>query len=161
MERTELETQTGIEIAPILITGCARSGTSMVGGIINICGAFGGKLYGPTRYNQKGMFENSSIRENVDKTYLKSIHCDPKGQDPLPDTSSLPIPRDWKQKVENIMLKEGYKKGPWFYKGARNCLVWPVWHYAFPEAKWIIVRRRTVDIAESCINTAFMNKYGT
>ena len=32
---------------PILITGCARSGTSMIAGVINICGAFGGDMAGP------------------------------------------------------------------------------------------------------------------
>ena len=41
---------------PILITGCARSGTSMVAGIINMSGAFGGVMAGPNKNNQKGNF---------------------------------------------------------------------------------------------------------
>lgn len=150
-----------IEQSPILITGCARSGTSLVAGIINICGGFGGRMSGPTPYNRKGMFENVNIKQQVDKGYLRDIRMDPKGQDPLPDTSTLPIPRDWAKRVESIMLAEGYEKGPWFYKGARCCLVWPVWHYAYPNAKWVIVRRRTADIADSCTRTGFMNAYGT
>jgi len=155
MENKQLE----IEQSPILITGCARSGTSMVAGVINICGSFGGKLYGPNKYNAKGMFENQRIREAIDKGYLRELKMDPKGQKPLPDTSKLPIPSDWKQKVDRIIVEEGYQGGSWFYKGARCCLVWPVWHYAYPNAKWIIVRRRSADIASSCLNTSFMDAY--
>ena len=157
MENRKLE----LEKSPIIITGAARSGTSLIAGVINICGAFGGELYGATAYNKKGMFENPTIRERIGKEYLRSIGMDPKGQLPLPDTSSLQIPSDWRSKVEEVMIKEGYKKGPWFYKGATCCLIWPVWHYAFPNAKWIIVRRRSADIATSCLSTAFMNKYRT
>jgi hypothetical protein len=45
------------------------------------------------------------------------------------------------------------------YKGAKMCLTWPIWHYAFPDAKWIIVRRRTGDIVDSCIKTGFMRAF--
>lgn len=148
-----------IEKSPILITGAARSGTSLMAGVIDICGAYGGNMFGGNRHNQKGMFENKAIREQVDKNYLRSISMDPKGQYPLPNTSNLPIPSDWSEKVEEIILAEGYKEGEWFYKGARSCLFWPVWHYAYPNAKWVIVRRRTADIATSCMNTGFMNYY--
>ena len=148
-----------IDKSPILVTGAARSGTSLIGGVINICGAFGGNMFPGNKYNAKGMFENIHLRESVDKGYLKSIKMDPKGQFPLPDTNSIPIPSDWRRQVETIMLKDGYKDGEWFYKGARSCLFWPVWHYAYPNAKWVIVRRRTADIATSCMNTGFMNHY--
>ena len=145
---------------PILITGCARSGTSLVAGSIEICGAFGGKLSGPNRNNKKGMFENSAIRDTVVKPYLREQGVDPKGQYPLPDINKLSIPNDWKSKIENIITNEGYNGGPWFYKGAKMCLMWPVWHYAFPNAKWVIVRRRTADIINSCLKTGFMTAFG-
>lgn len=146
--------------SPILITGCARSGTSLVAGVINICGAFGGHTGPGNKWNEKGLFENMRIRE-IDKAYLRSIGVDPKGQKPLPNTSKLSIPSDWKDKIQGAIIQDGYKEGPWFYKGARNCLTWPVWHYAFPNAKWVIVRRRSADIAESCLKTSFMNAYDT
>lgn len=150
-----------IEQSPILITGCARSGTSMVAGVIHKCGGFGGDLIGPSPYNAKGMFENRFIRDKIDKGYLRAIGVDPKGQNPFPDTSNMPIPSNWKAQVDAVMLREGYKEGPWFYKGARCCLVWPVWNYAYPNAKWVIVRRKTADIIDSCLNTSFMNAYTT
>lgn len=145
--------------SPILITGCARSGTSMVAGAIYTCKAFGGKLSGPNRNNEKGMFENTRIRQTISKPYLRSIGMDPLGQYPLPRMVQITIPTDWRKKVEQVMLDEGYTAGPWFYKGAKMCLMWPVWAYAFPDAKWIIVRRKTSDIINSCIRTGFMSAY--
>jgi hypothetical protein len=149
-----------IKQSPILITGCARSGTSLMAGVINICGAYGGQMRPANEFNEKGMFENARI-QTLDKGYLRSIGMDPKGQYPLPNTSNLSIPTNWKEKIEQVMIEEGYKTGPWFYKGARTCLTWPVWHYAFPNAKWVIVRRRSADIAASCLKTKFMDAYST
>ena len=147
--------------SPILITGCARSGTSMVAGIINLCGAFGGKMSGPNRNNEKGMFENSTVRENLVKPYFRSLGVDALGQYPLPDINNMPIPIGWRREVERIMVNDGYTGGPWLYKGAKMCLHWPVWNYAFPDAKWVIVRRRTPDIINSCIRTGFMRAFNS
>ena len=147
--------------APILITGCARSGTSMVAGIIHMCGAFGGDMSGPNRNNAKGMFENARIRNNIVKPYYREIGVDPLGQYPLPKAvNDLPIPTDWKNRVERIILHEGCKDGaPWMYKGAKMCQHWPVWHFAFPTAKWVIVRRKTSDVINSCVRTGFMRAF--
>ena len=147
------------QVSPILITGCARSGTSMVAGAINICGAFGGDMRGPNRNNKKGMYENTKIVNRIVKPYLRKHGYDSLGQFPLPDVESLSIPADWADKVFRVMLEEGYEAGPWFYKGAKMCLKWPVWNYAFPDAKWIIVRRRTGDIVQSCLKTGFMRAF--
>lgn len=147
-----------IETSPILITGCARSGTSMVSGTINMCGAFGGEMSGPNRNNPKGMFENVAVR-NMVKDFYRSINVDHMGQYPLVNIGRLNIPQDWKARVHSIFLRQGYKGGPWFYKGAKCCQHWPVWHYAFPNAKWIIVRRKDKDIVRSCLRTSFMRAF--
>lgn len=148
-----------IILEPILITGCARSGTSMVTGVINMCGAFGGMMAGPNVYNKKGMFENIAIRGGMVKPYLNQIGADPLGQYPLPDTQKLSIPQDWQMSVLSILRQEGYTQGPWMYKCPKMCLMWPVWHYAFPNAKWIIVRRNPEDIVASCMKTGFMTAF--
>jgi len=151
-------------IDPIIITGAARSGTSMTAGLINICGAFGGDMFGPNEFNQKGMFENREIRQDIVKPYLKKIGVDPLGQRPLPNNRQIfeVSPRQievWKKLITESMIKQGYKDGPWFYKGAKCCLVWYLWHMAFPAAKWIVVRRNDRDIAKSCLKTRFMRAY--
>jgi len=150
--------------SPILITGAARSGTSMTAGVINVCGAFGGRMNGPNKYNKKGMFENDRIRQTIVKPYLKGIECDQLGQKPLPSTQQIfNVNQEqadrWRAKVMTVFSEEGYKGGPYFYKGAKMCLIWLLWHMAFPDAKWIIVRRDKNDIARSCMQTSFMRAY--
>lgn len=145
--------------SPILITGCARSGTSMIAGAIHLCGAFGGNMVGPNAANKKGMFENHRIREQITKPYLRELRVDPLGQWPLPDMDKLTIPTNWRQRVDIVFKEEGYTVGPRFYKGAKSCLFWPVWHYAFPNARWIIVRRHKRDIVASCMKTGFMQAF--
>ena len=146
--------------SPILITGAARSGTSLIAGAINSCGAYGGKMSGPNKNNAKGMFENVKIRNDVLKPYLREMGFDPMGQYPLPIINKLSIPVNWKDRVESIIKQDGYIKGSWMYKGAKMCLTWPIWSHAFPDAKWVIVRRKSEDIADSCMRTHFMRAFG-
>ena len=140
-----------IEQSPILITSCPRSGTSMIAEVINMCGAFGGKM------SKRRMFTNDKILDSVVIPYFNSINADPSGQYPLPSIKN--IPTDWKQRIERIIIDEGYQKGLWMYKDSKLSLMWMIWDYAFPNAKWIIVRRRTGDIIQSCLKTAFMEAF--
>ena len=150
---------------PILITGCARSGTSMTAGIISLCGAFGGETSGATRYNQKGMFENKIIRQDFIKPFLRSMGVDPMGQNPLPDIDEVKLVTNefvekWQRDILALMKKQKYNgKDLWYYKGAKMCLIWPLWHRSFPKAQWIIVRRDSFDIVRSCMKTGFMRAY--
>ncbi len=144
-----------------LITGAARSGTSMTAGIIDICGAFGGNTAGPTPNNKKGMFENVRVRNDYIKPYLSAMGFDPMGQNPLPEISKLQPFLSLCKKIEDIFIEDGYKDGPWYYKGAKMCLIWPVFKNAFPDAKWIIVRRDDSGIVNSCLRTGFMKKHDT
>lgn len=116
-------------------------------------------MSGPNHNNAKGMFENARIRNDIVKPFFRSINVDPLGQYPLPDISTMLIPPDWQKRVEQVIMDEGYESGPWMYKGAKLCLHWTVWHYAFPNAKWIIVRRKPTDIINSCIRTGFMRAF--
>ena len=45
------------------------------------------------------------------------------------------------------------------YKCAKMCQHWPVWNFAFPDAKYVIVRRKTPDIINSCMRTGFMRAF--
>jgi hypothetical protein len=145
---------------PILITGAARSGTSLVAGIIHKCGAWGGLMSGPTPYNKKGMFENEVIRNSIVKTWLSRRGYDPLCQDPLPPRKVDPDPF-WYGIIVKAIQQQEYPGGHWFYKGAKMCLMWQLWHFAFSEATWIIVRRNVDEIANSCMRTPFMKSFTT
>jgi hypothetical protein len=129
--------------SPIFVSGIERSGSSIIAKIIRHCGSFTGMT-----------------TEKLLDTYYELLDCDIKGQHPIPDTKKLIIPTNWKQKVDDILADEKYDEfTPWMLKGSRLCQTWPIWHYAYPNAKWIIVRRRTGDIIESCLKTGYMTAY--
>jgi len=138
----------------------------MTAGIIQLCGAWGGKTFGTTKYNRKGMFENEVIRQHYVKPFLRSLRVDPLGQKPLPNIDHVKLVttetvNNWRSDIQREIRKQGYRNGPWYYKGAKMCLFWPLWVRAFPEARWIIVRRKSDDIIQSCLKTAFMKAYRT
>jgi hypothetical protein len=145
---------------PILVTGAARSGTSMVGACVHLCGAFKGDTVGPSKWNRKGMYENHVIRERVVKPILMNIGMDKRGQYPLPKTEDIIIPQKFKETVLKVLESQGWTPDkPWMYKCAKMSLIWPVWQYAFPNSKWVIVRRKTADIVRSCMRTGFMTAF--
>ena len=137
---------------PILITGTGRSGASIIAAVINTCGAFGGDMG-----KKNGMHENTTIRDIIVKPYLNRMGADSEGQFPLPKQFTIPL--DWKNTIEGIMVNEGYKNGLWMYKDSRIGLTWKVWDHAFPNAKWVLVRRKTSDIVRSCTRTGFMKAF--
>lgn len=116
-------------------------------------------MRGATPYNKKGMFENKVIVDEFVKPYLKAIGTDPMGQNPLPDTENVPIIPEWNTAIQRRLEAQGYDGGRWFYKGAKMCLMWPVWHAAFPDARWVIVRRNANEVAASCVRTPFMRAF--
>lgn len=138
---------------PILITGASRSGASMIGEIVRLCGVFAGKT------NQ--ICENTEILNNIVRPYLQSIGTDPNGQYPLPNINELNIPISWTENVLRIIAEQGNSTGTWMYKSSSMCLMYPIWNYAFPNAKWIIVRRKDDDIVESCMHTTYMNAFNS
>lgn len=134
----------------ILVTGCARSGTSLTTRILKAHGCWLGK---PGEVNI--LYENTSVRQGVLKPYLKSLGCDPLGQKKLPDTNNLkPVP-DLREKV----LSRIGGQEPTAYKDAKITLVWPVFAHAFPDARWVLVRRDRERIIDSCLRTEFMWSY--
>lgn len=146
---------------PIFITGCARSGTSLVARCVKASGAAGGTLILGDSNNPHGFFENAAIREKLIKPALIANGCDPLGQDPLPDPEDpiTTIP-DLRKKVQSILQAEGVDLAkPWFYKCAKIHLMWRAWHGEFPDAKYIIVRRSEAMIVDSCLRTGFMQRH--
>jgi len=137
--------------SPILVTGAERSGSSIIAKIISLCGAFTG--------DSNNMYENLRIKKCL-VNYYQYIGIDYQTQYPLPDRANLPNNMNVRELVLRILYEEGLNgENPWMYKSPKICQVWPMWHKAFPEAQWIVVRRRTGDIVNSCLHTAYMYSY--
>ena len=166
----------------IIITGMPRSGTSMVAGIIDICGAYGGKLAEANEFNKKGMFENTYIREELIKPFMRLLCPGKKTQRIFPDLLDEHILKlmrlyasEFRRDIhQNLAYDFGYEKAPsytngpklasdfenkiTYYKDPKACLIYPLFNYAFhPNIKWVVVRRNTAGIIESHNRTDFMD----
>ena len=144
-------TQIQHHIKPIFITGVERSGNTLVAKVISECGAFKG-------YTTK-MQENSGVKKWISILY-EQLGTDPACQYPLPNLKKLIIPNDWRNIILEELTKQGYSGiGPFMLKGPFLAQIWPIWNYAFPEAQWVIVRRKPTDIIKSCQRTTYMRAF--
>jgi len=137
---------------PIIITGAPRSGKTMIATALSICGAFHGDC--------DNMLENKKTTQLLHRI-ISGTGADPFGINPLPDNSKMPIIPDFRSHVQWFLSMEGLDQQRWFVKTSLCTLTWRQWDYSFPNAKWIIVRRRTGDIAESCLATAYIKGHTT
>lgn len=116
-------------IDPILIMATPRSGSSMTAGIFAEHGVWTGDC--PARHqprNPRGTFENIAIRDIIREHNGKLVKSG-EVSDRIPG---------FREKVEKAMLAQGYKGGPWLWKG--SCIYWPAW-YEWDACKFVVVRR--------------------
>jgi hypothetical protein len=133
-----------LEHNPILITGAERSGATLIAKILDLCGVHSGRC--------NGMFEHTIITE-FNHELLKQFPLS------FPETENISIPANWKKSIEGVLLTEHLTDKTWMMKSATLTRLWPVWSYAFPDAKWLIVRRRTGDVIQSCMKTGYMKTF--
>lgn len=144
---------------PILVSGPARSGTSMIAQILHVCGAWKGDTVPPDpKSNPDGFFENVYLREKVTKEILRANGCDPLGVNDLPEPGSLQYP-SFKGEVMHAIEEQGYEGGPWFYKDAKLCYMPELWMREFPGARWVLTHREPNAIISSCLQTHFMRQH--
>lgn len=100
------------------------------------------------------------MQENLGINLLmKSLLESENGSSLFPDVSQMDIPVKWKHKVDAILKAEEYQTGPWMFKSSRLAQTWPIWNYHYPNARWIIVRRKTPDVIHSCLKTGYMKAF--
>lgn len=128
----------------ILILTTGRAGSSTVAGIFNLHGVWSGKVRPPDEWNKAGYFENTAIKEAMCKFY---------GRDwlgPVPSSKE-----GFKEIIENILLKDGYKEGLWMMKtGAFYHKVWDPFN---PTV--IKVKRNIEDTLKSFSVCGFLNRF--
>jgi len=148
----------------IIITGPCRSGVSMIAGVIDVCGAWGGTKGKLNSYDASAYGENKGIRDNILNPFLEGIKADRRGQRPLPNISKCnsiakELGEAWRRRTFRIIEENGYESGPFYLASTKHSLIWPVWNAAFPDAKWVLIRRKDEDIVEACLKTSYMFKY--
>lgn len=124
---------------PILITSPERSGSEFIAHILEICGAETGLL--------GKMYENLALSSITNLISNVRFDSDTKleGFDMFADlvTTSLK-----KQQINGLK---------WLFKNARLSHTWKYWHKLYPNAQWVIVRRKPSYIINSCMKTTYMN----
>lgn len=131
----------------ILITGVERSGSTLISRVLQLCEANVGQT--------NKMRENVSLRSLSSNT-IKRLQADCF----MPTYQSLTTVESWKEKVENCLKSQNLPESmPFVYKDSQIAQLWRLWYTAYPDAKWIIVRRRTGDILNSLHETAYMNRF--
>ncbi len=148
---------------PIFVLGLPRSGTSMIAGALGICGAWLGRTVpGGGPENPRGFFEHTVLRERVNKQILENLGCDPLGVRKLPGLKQIPDLPDFHGTIREVLENDQYTgTQPWLFKDAKLSLLWPLYLRTFPLSRWIIVRRDSNEIVNSCINTSFMAQHST
>ncbi len=147
---------------PVFIVGLPRSGTSLVAGMLQLCGLWLGRTVPGNAHNPKGYFENAALREGIVKTILHRLGVDPLGVHTLPSPDAAFAMPELKSMVFEVLRQQGYDgMVRWGYKGNKLALIWRLWNMHFPRADWVIVQRRREDVIESCIRTQFMAQHSS
>lgn len=128
---------------PILITGAERSGATLIARILDMCGVQSGSC--------NNMFEN--YVNDLNKDILSNYQLQ------MPKTNKFLIPVGFSEVLFDVLEKDIDFTKPWMIKHSTLTRLWPIWNDVFPDAKWIIVRRRTGDIINSCMKTTYMHLF--
>ena len=131
----------------ILITGVERSGSTLISRVLQLCEANAGQT--------NKMRENIILRA-LSQNYLNAVsnNCF------LPNFINLEMPKNWDEEVGLALKGQNIPESmPFMFKYSGIAQMWPVWHIYYPNAKWIIVRRRTGDILNSLMETAYMSRF--
>ena len=145
---------------PIIITGCPRSGVSLLASIVAQCGAWGGNVRDENRCTDA--LENEVLRQTLSKA-VQQAGGHPEGMLPLPDPHRVWVPSsvDFRLRIGMALSKQGLRPDqPWYFKSPLLILTWPCWVATWPDATWLVARRPVDDIVASCKQTQFLAALG-
>jgi len=120
---------------PIIVTGTGRSGTSMVAGILRQLGIHMGYTMVPYNIsNPKGHFED------IEFHYLNALFLKQACTEDA-----------WYSEVIPLIKRRMAEGRPWGWKTPSTTDLIAYYTQLLPEAHYLVVRRNTKDIRESCI----------
>lgn len=126
---------------PIIVLGMPRSGTSMTAGLFAQHGVWVGTCRKGDRSNPKGHFENMPLKRRTIEVAGRLTQAG----------IEAPHVPGWPDTAERIIRADGYKDGPWLWKG--SAMYWRFWEEMDPV--WVCARRRLHAIKASGQKTGF------
>lgn len=130
--------------SPILVTGVPRSGATFLARIINMCSVDIGMC--------NKMYENSVLKAL--NSVMLSDNEFPIIHKENVDAGEYTV---FKKHVTEILFQQNIFQNKFLYKDSNLTLTWRYWYKMYPDAEWIIVRRKTPHIINSCMLTHHMN----
>jgi hypothetical protein len=117
----------------------------MTAGILHQHGVMVGKHLAKTKFNPKGHFENSEMKQYLERLMVNSgVPLNPvNGPIPCPD-----VPGDF---AESLRKCVGVKTGLWLLKEHKLLWFWPRLREVFPDSIWILTHRPKQDVVRSMI----------
>lgn len=154
----------------IIIASGPRYRSSLLAGMIDQCGAFGGCLIDAGKANPTGFFENRAIKELCVIRYIETFFAGKRKRNGrrkhiYPNLAPVPFEEEYKwymppmfrERVLEIFRRDGWDgEQTLYFKLPLAILMAPVWHYAFPEAKWIVLERPANEVREALIEQGWM-----
>ncbi len=135
----------------ILLTSIPRSGSSLIARMVKESGAFGGIVRPLEKF---GYCENDQIKARCVTPYVNRFVYHRRQGDGKPVVRPKHAPVPFRNKADfyqppyfrdlvlEIFRREGWDgKQTLYFKMPLMVLMSPVWHHAFPEATWIVIRR--------------------
>jgi predicted O-methyltransferase YrrM len=144
---------------PIIIAAPPRSGTTMVAGLLKKHGVWVGNAR-VTRYpgtNSIIATENQNIKDLM-KIMARSF--DYQNWNKGFPVISLEDAENWGCWLRSEIKKIVPDNTIWLIKTAWTLIFYDIWKAAFPDAKWIIIDRRTNDIVASALRHPAMKRRG-
>jgi hypothetical protein len=146
---------------PVIFIGMHRSGTSMLGRLLEDLGMFfgtrkdennealffqdlnewllsqcGGRWDNPTPFKEYFWRNNEAVK--LTEIYLRNMLASPRS------IQFLGLRRFLSRRMHNL-------DGPWGWKDPRNTFTLPMWLKIFPNAKVVSIERNGVDVAQSLL----------
>jgi hypothetical protein len=138
----------------VVILGMHRSGTSALGGALQLLGVnFGQRLAPPGRDNEKGYWEHPEIVALHEKL-LRSLGSHWDDDKPLPsDWAERKITQDVRSLLTAILERDFADSALFGLKDPRMCRLMPLWFPIFEAARvephFVLVVRHPSDVAKS------------
>jgi len=146
------------EIAPLVIIGMHRSGTSFLAKILSQCGLFMGKDRDGDDYESLlFMLANNNVLAHCYATWNRpfSAHLALQNEGVTNALARSALQYIQSRRTRYLGTDSGNVENfadihfPWGWKDPRNTFTLPVWNRIFPELKVIHILRHGVDVASS------------
>ena len=136
----------------IFVATLPRSGSSMDCGILEACGAFGGKTIGCVAANKKGIFENRGLNSMLLSPIFEEIEIrNPRGLLTVHKSGGPPAElfADFRQDLTYGLNKQGYKGGVAYFKNGVYTFMFNRINELFPDAIWVLPYRNANSVVKS------------